>query len=190
MHDLAKDRSGVNTGKHGHGPFWRGRRRQWLVWLGAAAGLSVLAAAPARANDIIFGDIGLMLGFLAALPIYSVATWLIEAGVLSAFFRMGYWQCVGYAAAANIVSTGVGLLWMMSSGGGGWKIELARRQLPVDRLAVLFIRSFLVTVAVETIVVMSMLRKEVDFRTGLKAVASANAVSYALTAGVLAMLRL
>jgi hypothetical protein len=189
MYDLVEERGGTNMGEHGQVPFWRIRRgrRQWLIWVGAAAGLFVLAAAPARANDMSFEAIGLALGFLAAFPIYSVATWLIEAGVLNAFFRVGYWECVWYAAAANVVSTGVGLLWLSASGGKGWKMALASGQL--DRLALLLVRSFLVTVAIETMVVMLMVRKWMDARTALKAVATANGVSYALTAGLLAMLR-
>jgi hypothetical protein len=171
-------------GKQRGDPVSQAARRQSLVFylVGGGAALLLLAAAAARANDISWEAANRVAGYavFAFLAAYSPAVWLVEAAILNIFLERGYWRCLGYAAVANIVSTGIALLWYYNWGQEtGWKMSLVDG--PPGRTGALFVRSYLVTVAEETVVVLLMLGKLGNVRTALKSVAAANAVSYALT---------
>ena len=164
-------------------------RRLALTSLCAASfALFITAAGSARANDPWFFRPGavermfvVMVGLLAA---YSPLTWLVEAAVLNAFLEWDYWDCFRLAAAANIVSTVVGLIWFTGATQDGGAVAKGWKTAFVDaasgQVAILMLRSYIVTVAEETVVVALVARLR-DIRTALKAVAAANAVSYALT---------
>ena len=168
------------------------RRLALTSLCGVSFALLVLTAGPARANDGWFLNPGaaerlghlltvVLIGWLAA---YSPFTWLVEAAVLNAFLKRGYWNCFGYAAAANTVSTAVGAIWFWAATqegtatAKGWKMAFV--DATYAKVAILMVRSYIVTVAEETVVVALVARLK-DIRISLKAVAAANAVSYALT---------
>ena len=160
------------------------------------AACAILAALPTGrllANDCMgpnFGALRLRLSFMDLLPIYLLwllyagAVCLVEAGILEFFFQIGYVRCLRYAALANFVSVAIGVLWMAyGNEGGGWKAAILERE--TGRLAVLLARSFLVTVAEETVVILLLARKSAGVGLALKAVAAANVVSYALSAAIM-----
>ena len=172
----------------------RVNRKQALTSLcGVSFALLVLTAGPAIGigdnpfskpegwNAMANWALVVLIGWLAA---YSPFTWLVEAAILNAFLRRGYWNCFGYAAAANIVSTVVGAVWFFvatqegTATAKGWKMAFV--DATYAKVAVLMLRSYIVTVAEETVVVALVARLR-DIRIPLKAVAAANAVSYALT---------
>ena len=168
------------------------RRLALTSLCGVSFALLVMAAGPAMANDGWFLNPGaadrlghllvtVLIGWLAA---YSPFTWLVEAAVLNAFLKRGYWNCFGYAAAANIVSTVVGAIWFWAATQEGTATAKGWKMAFVDaasaKVAILMLRSYIVTVAEETVVVALVARLK-DIRTPLKAVAAANGVSYALT---------
>ena len=160
----------------------------------AAFGLGLAAfagaAAPALANDFNVAAFGKGLALMMA---YSPVTWivyavfvsLIEALVLRLVLKIGYRWSLLYAVAANAVSTVIGALWYMAGEGMGWKTAwmMERWQIVVP----LLLRSYLVTVAEESVVIALILRKRFDIAAILKVVAAANAVSYALTVGFMAL---
>jgi len=170
-------------------------RRQSLVFylVGGGAALLVLVAAAARANDISWAAANSAFSYavFAFLAAYSPAVWLVEAAILNVFLKRGYWRCLGYAAVANIVSTGIALLWYSNWGQGNWGQQTGWKTSwlsgPPARTVLLFVRSYLVTVAEESVVVLLMLGKLGNVKTALKSVAAANAVSYALTAAGIAV---
>ena len=178
-------------GRQGGDSVSRAARQQSVIYIvGGVAALLVLAAAAARANDIswnYFNPLAIYAVF-ALYVAYSPAVWLIEAAILNVFLKRGYWRCLGYAAVANIVSTGIALLWYGHWGQNtGWKTSWLEG--PPGRVVPLFVRSYLVTVAEESVVVLLMLGKLGNVKTALKSVAAANAVSYALTAAGIPVLR-
>ena len=156
----------------------------------ACAALAALAASRALANDCMGPNFAALKPGASFFGIRDYVTvfyvWpvcLVEAGILKLFFKVGYVRCLWYAVVANLVSTGIGLLWMVYSNGGGWKTAIFDHEM--GRLTLLLVRSFLVTVAEETLVVLLLVGKLADVRTVLKAVTAANVVSYAASAALL-----
>ena len=172
-----------------------------LVTVTAACGLlAALAAGRVLANDCMGPNFGALRFnfteiFLEALLIwllYVGAVCLVEAGILKLFFKIGYVKCLGYAAVANFVSAGIGFLWQLYPGGiwhlgEGWKAAIAQHE--TGRLTILLVRSFLVTVAEETVVILLLARKWAGVGLVLKAVAVANVVSYAASAALMQAIR-
>lgn len=165
----------------------------------AAGAVSLLAAAvgPAYANDLgLFrtdpreGLVG-TIGSVA----YSPVVWLIEAAVLNAFIRRGYWWCLLCASVANIASTLVSLVWYWSNlvisghifgpseGGEGWKTAWVYGHW--NQFAPLLVRSYLVTVIVEAVVVVLMTLKRTNVLVSVKAVVAMNGLTYALTVALI-----
>jgi len=153
--------------------------------LGFVAFLVLLPTA-AFADDMIMGNLGgaLLLMGAAALAAaagvggFTVAVCLLEASLMDRFLKLGYRRCFGYAVVANLVSMGLGLIWYEAGGRVGWKTALIQGEFGM--VAWLLLRSFIITLAEETVVVMLLLRKQRDFETTFKAVLAANAGSYAL----------
>jgi len=109
---------------------------------------------------------------------------LLEAGILKLFLKVGYLRCLWYAVAANVVSAMIGILWMVyANEQGGWKWAIWYHEM--GRLSLLLVRSFLVTVAEETVVVLLMVRNWAGAGLVFRAVAAANVVSYALSAAIM-----
>jgi len=166
--------------------------------LSVAAVCAVLAAlisGRVLANDCMgLNLIGFQLSFMDILSavliwlLYVGAVCLAEAGILKLFFKVGYLRCLGYAALANFVSAAIGFLWMLfpapQAPHAGWKTALLFHQ-HTSILTVLLVRSFLVTVAEETVVILLLARKWAGVGLVLKAVATANVISYALSAALL-----
>lgn len=159
----------------------RARRVRLLVYTaGGAIAALLLTTAPASANDM-GGAVGLFFS-LAAFFVYSVLTWPIEGAILSRFLKVGFWRCLGCAIVANVVSTGLGLVWMEIWGRGGWKVALWNHD--YDAFALLLVRSFLITLVEEGIILSLLLRKRRDTRMILKAATWANAITYGLSVPV------
>jgi len=150
----------------------------------------LLCITPARANDINFGAGLTAWGEMMTSVIiaYAIATFVIEGIILQMLLQQGWGRSFALAAAANIVSAGIGLIWYVAQGGypGGWKTAFAEGE--HDRLALLFVRSYLITVAEETVVIGLALANLVQFRKVFKAVVITNLVSYVLTAFLMAVL--
>jgi len=174
--------------------------RPFLTVTAACGLLAALAAGRVLANDCMgpnfgalrFNFTGIFLEALLIWLLYVGAVCLVEAGILKLFFKIGYVRCLGYAAVANFVSAGIGFLWMLYPGGiwnprEGWRAAILEHE--TGRLTILLVRSFLVTVAEETVVIVLMARKVADMRTVFKAVAVANIVSYAASAALMAAIR-
>ena len=153
-------------------------KTRFLV-LGTIGVAGILAAAPAYADELIGGEGGfgllwigplLVLMYAIFLAVYSMGTGLVEAIILSRMLKLGYWRCFWYAAAANVLSTLTGMLLISALPDG--------LSLPVN--ITVFASLYIVTVAEETLVIQLFLRKRIEARATLKAVAAANAISYAL----------
>jgi hypothetical protein len=162
----------------------------------ALAALVGLAAVLARADDMIAGNLGAMFVLLGATAVVTVsallaftgATCLLEAYIMNLFLKLGFRWCLWCAVIANLTSIGLGLIWYFAGGQVGWKTALIHGE--TGRVMLLLARSFVITIAEETVVVALMLRKQRDFPTALKAVVAMNAVSYALVAALTALLGL
>ncbi len=154
--------------------------------------LMLVAAAPASANDM-GGPAAWGLAILwfvifpVMLPLYVLFVCAIEAAVLSAVLRSRYWSCFKWLLAANVVSTVLGVVWFFVLGEGGWKMALTAGNMRL--FCGLIARSFVVTVAEETLVVALIVRQRFAIGQVLKAVAAANAVSCVLTALLLLPLK-
>jgi len=116
---------------------------------------------------------------LAVFVAYVAFVLLIEAKILNLFLKAGFRRCLGYSTLANVYSGVVGWLWAVAAQTDGWKAAVLAHEW--NRLGVLFVRSYLVAVAVEGLIVLLMAGKRADAKTVLKAVAWANAASYVLT---------
>jgi len=123
--------------------------------------------------------LGIAIAALAIFLAYVAFVLLIEAKILNLFLKAGFRRCLGYSTVANVCSGVVGLLWSLAARPGGWKVAVLTHEW--NRLGVLFVRSYLVAVAVEGLIVLLMAGKQADPKTVLKAVAWANAASYVLT---------
>jgi len=179
------------------GPSSGGLSRPFRVRLLLAfAALLVLLPAAAHADDMIMGNLGGMLvlfglaavAAVAAVVGFTAAACFVEGYIMNLFLKLGYRRCFWYAVAANLVSMGLGLIWYYAGGRVGWKTALIHGEF--GRVALLLARSFVITVAEETMVVVLLVRKQRDFGTVFKAVAAMNAVSYAILGVITALIGL
>jgi hypothetical protein len=162
----------------------------------ASAVLLVLLPAAARADDMIAGNLGGLLVLFGVAIVVSVGavvgftavTCFLEGYIMNLFLKLGYRRCFWYAVVANLVSMGLGLIWYYAGGQTGWKTALRHGEF--GAVALLLARSFIITIAEETVVVVLLLRKQRDFETAFKAVAAMNAASYALLGVITALLGL
>jgi hypothetical protein len=173
----------------------RGLRRPFRVrLLLASAVLLVLLPDAARAiYEIDAAGVLLLFGIFIVLPIVAVVgftavTCFLEGYIMNLFLKLGYRRCFWYAVVANLVSMGLGLIWYYAGVQVGWKAVLMYGEF--GTVALLLACSFVITVAEETVVVVLMVRKQRDFETTFKAVAAANAVSYALLGVITALIGL
>ncbi len=158
----------------------------WFRLLLGAGALLLLLPTAALADDMIMGNLGgalLLMGAAAVaagigLGALTVVVCLLEAWVMDRFLRLGFRRCFWLAVAANLVSMLLGLVWYHAGGQVGWKTALVHGEF--GAVAWLLLRSFVITVAEETVVIMFVLRRQRDFETAFKAVAWANAASYGL----------
>jgi hypothetical protein len=153
----------------------------------ASVAVLVFAAAPALADP--FSAEMMVTGLIALIVVipFSIATWFIEAAVLNYILKLDYSLAFTYSLVANLVSFFLGLIWASVLGESGWKAAFMFGQL--DRMALLFLRSFVVTVAEEGLIILLLVGKGRDNKTTLGAVLAANAVSYAIGAPVMYVLR-
>ena len=152
---------------------------------------AVLLSTATTAHSCPLGDDWGMFMVLMAIglfvyPVYVLVMWLIEAAVLRRALQVGFWRALWFSFAANAASIAVGLEWSDRTGQRGWKATLLTGQW--DRVGLLFFRSFVVTVAVQTVVVLLLMGRRADVRFGFRAVLLANVATYAATLPVLAML--
>jgi len=157
-----------------------------------ALALTLVAAASASANDMggpaAWGlAILWFMIFPIVLPGYTIVISFIEAAVLSAVLKSRYWSCFKWVLAANVVSTVLGVMWFFVLGEGGWKMALTAGNMRL--FWGLIARSFVVTVAEETLVVALIVRQRFGIGQVLKALAAANVVTYVLTALLLLPLK-
>ena len=159
-----------------------------VAWAAAATGLLTAAAvSPAGADPLggmwtgeAFGRALLIIAVaaLAVFLVYVALVLLIEAKILNLCLKAGFRRCLGYATLANVISGAVGWLWAVAAQTRGWKAAVMGHEW--NELGVLFVRSYLVALAVEGLIVLLMVGKQADAKTVLKAVAWANAASYVL----------
>ena len=145
--------------------------------LACAFVLSTIIATPAFADEIIsFQAWKLGIGFTLAFPFYFIIVCLIEACVLVFCLDEDFLTCFWYCLAANAVSTIMGFVWEEVFGTVGWKTAMAshRAEFPV----LLFARSYVLTVAEETLVVGLMSGRQRSWLHLLRAVATMNGLSY------------
>ena len=163
------------------------------VSLGLIA-LLVLLPTAAFADDMIMGNLGgalLLMGAAAlaagaGVAAFTAAVCLLEASLMDRFLKLGYRRCFWYAVVANLVSMGLGMIWYQAGGRVGWKTALIHGEFGM--VAWLLLRSFIITVAEETVLVMLLLRKQRDFETTVKAVLAANAASYSFLGVITAVI--
>jgi hypothetical protein len=153
----------------------------------AAIALLVLAPAAVHADDIVVSfDIPLEIEIVLLLIVLTPATIAlaaVEAIVLNYYLALGYRRSLKYAFVANAVSIALGFAWRAILGEEGWKMSIQTGQ--VDRIAVLFARSFFITLIEEGLVVALLAGMTVNRKATLMAVFLANLVSYVLLAALL-----
>jgi hypothetical protein len=153
----------------------------------AAVGLLVLAPSAVRADDIVVSfDIPLeteIVILVIVLTPFTIALAAVEAIVLNYYLALGYWRALKYAFAANAVSIALGFAWRAVLGEEGWKMSIQTGQ--VDRIALLFARSFFITLIEEGLVIALLAGMAVNRKATLAAVFLANVVSYVLLAALL-----
>jgi hypothetical protein len=161
-------------------PIGKARPRRWLM---ALVGMLMLAAvAPAHADDF-FAGLGAALDHVAniylTLLVFNVVSWFIEAWILNRYLRVGYWKLFGLSALVNIVSTALGFFhWKLLLGFEGWKTAIVYGDW--GRVGILFLRSFVITVAEEGLILMAIVRGRA--RAVWRGVLAANLVTYVLAA--------
>ena len=141
--------------------------------------VALLAVSPASADDMMMAS-GVLEAMGWAFIIWIGATLFIEAWILNAFLKLGYRRALAYSVLANLASALLSLLWAGMFREGGWKIALLSHEW--GTLARLLVRSYVVTVAEEGMVVALLMRNRRSIGTVLAAVALANLASYALIA--------
>jgi len=164
------------------------------IALGVVALLSaaLLAVTPASADDMFMAS-GVSEAMGLAFFIWIGVTLFIEAWILNAFLKLGYPEpgippsyglgyprALAYSILANLASALLSLLWAGMFREGGWKIALLSHEW--GTLARLLVRSYVVTVAEEGMVVALLMRNRRSIGTVFTAVAVANLASYALIA--------
>ena len=153
------------------------RNRGRILRAISAVVFSAIIATPAFADEIISLQAwALGIGFTLAFPFYFITVCLIEAAVLVFFLDNDFHTCFWYCLAANAVSTIMGFVWVWVFGAGGWKIAMAsgKAEFPV----LLFARSYVLTVAEETLIIGLVTGYQRSWRHLLKAVATMNGISY------------
>jgi hypothetical protein len=160
-----------------------------VLWFTAAG---VLAARTALGDpfgsDFAMGM--LVIGAVIAVVVgigYTAIVSVIEGSLLNRFLKLGLRQALVYSLLANFVSAAVGLLWYIAASQPGWKSALLGSS--SGDAVLLFVRSFVVAVAVEGWVVMLLLRDRRKAAAVFKAVAWANVVSYVLSIPLVLVLR-
>jgi len=164
-----------------------------LAFAGAAfAAVGLAASAPAFANDFnmnLWSPTDMLWEALLKVVFPSIVLLVIEAAILKRLLGLVWKRALWCAVVANVVSLAVGALWYVVLKQPGWKTVLVQREWePIKHwgvLGMLFVRSYVITVAEESVVVALLLGKGTDFARTAKAVALANAVSYVLCAAFL-----
>ena len=186
-------------------------RRRWGM-IGPVALMGALwlcaAVAPATADDMWWGSgnfdwtrllLGAVMG-VVVFGLYVLITLGVEAWLLGVFLNIGFWRGLAYSGLANLVSAGVGVLWWVLGSQMGWKTALLEHNYRLFGFH--FLRSYLVTVVVESLVIFLLLRQREepapepqvrlarearsrrvprDAGSVLKINAAANGATYALT---------
>ena len=156
----------------------------------AAIFLQLLMIAPACANDITPEAIAKGFAMMAAHNpiswiVYTVFVTLIEAVAVCLILRIRYSQSFTYLLLANGVSAAFAALIYFTGGGEGWKTAIVLEHW--GSVTALFIRSYLVTVAEETVVMALLFRGRFGFEKVITAVAVGNAASYLITGVLMAL---
>lgn len=140
---------------------------------------ALLAVSPASADDMMMAS-GVLEAMGWAFIIWIGATLFIEAWILNAFLKLGYRRALAYSVLANLASALLSLLWAGLFQESGWKIALLSHEWGI--LLRLLVRSYVVTMAEEGMVVALLMRNRRSIGTVFTAVALANLASYALIA--------
>ena len=127
--------------------------------------------------DLIFGLLATGLAVAAFLGLIA-ATIAVEAWVLCASLGLKRDEGITYSLWANLASGLVGAVWWLMGGEMGWKTAVLGHHWGIAGMSV--VRSYLVTLAVETAVLVLLLRHYPDTKKVLRASALANAASYVL----------
>jgi hypothetical protein len=128
---------------------------EWITWLYAA------------------------LMFLAALVLYEVAVWLIEALVLRLSLQERFRRCLGYSALMNVTSLIFGFeLGAVFGWTEGWKTALISGHSAT--VMMLFLRSFALAFVVEGAILWLFVRKRYPLRTIAGSSLLANGATYVL----------
>jgi hypothetical protein len=165
----------------------RARRRRWLM---ALVGMLTLAAvAPAHADNVVNGIAAAfdhVANIYLTLLVFNVVSWFIEAWILNRYLRLGYWKLFGLSALVNIVSTALGFFhWKLLLGFEGWKTAIVYGDW--SRVGILFLRSFVITVAEEGLLLMVIVRGRA--RAVWRGVLAANLVTYVLAFVIMLIIR-
>lgn len=162
------------------------RGRRWLPLAVAVAGGAVLllCATEARADDMWvssgFGIFAAAFALVALIPLfglYILAMVALECWVFKAMLELTTRESFGYSLLANASSALVSLVWYMAGAfEGGWKTAMLKGE--HGRAVLLMIKSYAVTLCVETAMLLLALSKQRDTKLILKATAAANGVSY------------
>jgi hypothetical protein len=163
---------------------YRGFLALGLAWLALGPTAAFAQGDPPPTGVII-------LLYLLVLFVYLLPVVPTEAGVFNAILKLGYRRCLQLSLAANTASTLIGLVCGFAGMGEGWKSAwlLIGEKPDYPHIAALLLRSFLVTVTVETLVLLRLLRKAREPGRTLQAAVAANVVSYALVAAILTAIR-
>jgi hypothetical protein len=166
------------------------RHRRTHLWLvGVVVAATMVMGGAAWADDgpfftttgtIVLLGLGLLFLLVFAV-VYCGGVIAVEAWVLNRFLQVGYKKTLGYSALINLASWGVSLGWealarVLGGASGGWKTALARGEF--SGLAFLFVRSLVVAIVIEGVVLLLMLGRKFEAKKIIGAVAAANGASY------------
>lgn len=162
------------------------------VWLTI---LLVVATAPAWGNPINI-DMGAL--FLVLLPIFAVlavlwfGSYLVvtlgtEAAIIGWLLGLDRASTIRNVLLMNLVSAGLGVVLFTTGSGAGWKSAFMMGKW--DMVALLWVRSLALGIAVESGVLMLLLRKQAKPGSVMTATALANVASYLVTLPLLLYVR-
>lgn len=161
-----------------------------LIWLT----VFLLVPAAAHADPISF-DVGraIILVFAFAIVfavilafVYTGLVVVVETLIVRYVLKMSLWEALGWMLIVNIVSFGLGGVLHLAGEGGGWKTAWTTAQW--GSVALLWIRSLVISFVVESGLLAFMLRGRRQIREIMQATALANFASYVLALWFMAML--
>ena len=110
---------------------------------------------------------------------YACVLALIEGALFASLLELPWWRAVRYAMVMNIVSTVTGVIWGIYGSTPGWKTSMMSQKWGV--VSPLMLKSFVVTLVLETSVLLLLLKGGRGVGPAIGVTTLANAVTYALT---------